>query len=115
MARRKTKDEGAASAAPDTNAKGDAVTEDAKLRTRVEVLEAKVDRLLGIVAKGETYDLPSYRSAVKEGRRLFVVAADCQHPALRIRKGADMRIVDYNQGLVEDLIGKGLLKLLKAA
>ena len=90
----------------------DALSE-AKLATAsVERIRAEVAK--GVVGESATLDAAEYKAARDGGRTTFVVAHDCNHAALQVRKGADMRTVDYNQNLVEDLIGKGVLKLRAA-
>lgn len=78
----------------------------------VEKLRGEVKR--GVVSEAAVLTLEEYRKARDAGRSTFMLAADCRHTALTVRAGAEMRVVDYSQPLIEALISDGKLRL-KAA
>lgn len=81
---------------------------------RLAALEAEVSKLRRAQPEAPPMTQAEYVDAYKAGVVRFRVLADCRHPKMTVLKGAEIRAVDIDQPVVQDLIGKGLLKIRAA-
>lgn len=83
------------------------------LEERCAALEASVALLMRSKPDDPPLTVAEYRRLRDGGVKVFVVVERCDR-VITIQKGAEMRTIDYDQPVIEDLISKGHLKIRPA-